>query len=63
MAILRPLKSQSFRQWEIAQLARHETVNTRIEHCSSRVKSSIPVRGHIFAEFICYNTILTDLTE
>ena len=43
------LMSQSLKQWELAQLARQETVNTRSEHYSHRVKGSIPVRG--FAEF------------
>ena len=28
MTILGSLKSQSFKQWELAQLARHETVKT-----------------------------------
>ena len=46
------LKSQSFKQWELAQLKRDETVNTRSEHYSPMVKSSIPVTGNFFAEFI-----------
>ena len=33
-------------------MARHETVKTRSEHYSPRVKGSIPVRGNFFAEFI-----------
>ena len=37
---------------KIAQLARHETVNTRREHYSPRVPGSIPVRGNFFVEFI-----------
>ena len=32
------LKSQSFKQWELAQLGRHETVNTQNEHYNCRVK-------------------------
>ena len=46
------LKSQSFKQKELAQLARHKTVNTRSEHYSPKVKGSIPVRINFFAEFI-----------
>ena len=37
---------------KIAQMGRHENVNTRSEHYSSRIKGSIPVRGNFFAEFI-----------
>ena len=35
-----------------AMLARHETVDTKSEHYSTRVSGSIPVRGNIFDEFI-----------
>ena len=52
MTTSRSLKSQSVKQWELVQLARNETVNTGTEHYSPRVKSSIPVRSNIFAEFI-----------
>ena len=31
---------------KIAQMGRHETVNTRSGHYSARVKGSIPVRGN-----------------
>ena len=48
---------------KIAQMGRHETVNTRSEHYSPRVKGSILVRDNIFAEFICSNTILAELAE
>ena len=34
----------------------------QISH-SPRVKSSIPVRGNSFAEFMCSNTILASLPE
>ena len=37
---------------KIAQMGRHETINTRNEHYSPRVEGSIPVRGNFFAEFI-----------
>ena len=37
---------------KIAQLGRHETVNTRSVHFSSGVAGSIPVIGNFFAEFI-----------
>ena len=37
---------------KIAQLGRHDTVNTRNEHNSYMVEGSIPVRGNFFAEFI-----------
>ena len=33
---------------KIAQLGRHETVNTRSEHYNNRVAGSIPVRGNFF---------------
>ena len=36
---------------KIAQMVRHETVNTS-EHYSHRVKGSIPARGKLFSEFI-----------
>ena len=45
------MKSQSFKQWEVAQLGRHETVNTRSEHYSPIITGSIPVRGNFLAEF------------
>ena len=51
--------SQSFKQWESAQLARHETVNTRSEQYSPRVEGSFPVRKNLF----CFNTILAELIE
>ena len=37
----RSLKSQSFKQWELAELGRHETVNTRSENCCPRATGSI----------------------
>ena len=37
---------------KIAQMGRHDIVNTRSEHYSPRVEGSIPVRGNFFAEFI-----------
>ena len=37
---------------KIAQMGRHETVNTRTEHNSPRVEGSINVRGNCFAKFI-----------
>ena len=37
---------------KIAQMGRHETVNTRSEHYSPRVEGSIPVRDNFFAEII-----------
>ena len=36
-----------------AQLARHETVNTRSEHYSPRVEGSIPVRGNFLLNLFC----------
>ena len=33
-------------------MGRHETVNRRSEHYSTKVKGSITVRGNLFAEFI-----------
>ena len=51
--------SQSFKQWELAQLARHETVNTRSEQYSPRIEGSINVRENLF----CSNTILAELIE
>ena len=51
------MKSQSFKQWEVAQLGRHETVNTISEHYSPTVTGSIPVRGNFFAEFINFALI------
>ena len=36
----------------IAQMVRHETVNTISEHYGTRVEGSVPVRGNFFAEFI-----------
>ena len=46
------LKSPAFKQWELAQLGRHETVNTS-EHYSPRVAGSIPVRSNFFC-WICF---------
>ena len=60
MTILGSLKSQSFKQWELAKLARHETANIRSEHYNPRVKGSIPVRNKFFAEF---DTILASMSE
>ena len=37
---------------KIAHMGTHETVNTRSEHYSPRVKGSTLVRGIFFAEFI-----------
>ena len=38
---------------KIAQMGRHEPVNTISEHYSPRAKGSIPVKGNFFfAEFI-----------
>ena len=37
---------------KIARMGRYETVNTRSEHYSPRVKGSIPVTGNFFAKFI-----------
>ena len=37
---MRIIKSQSFKQWELAQLVS--------EHSSPKVESSIPVRGNFF---------------
>ena len=37
---------------KIAQMGRHETLNTGSEHHSLRVQGSIPVRGNFFVEFI-----------
>ena len=37
---------------KMAQIGRHETVNTRSEHYSPGVESSIPVRGNFYVEFI-----------
>ena len=46
------LKTQSFKQWKLAQLARHVTVNP-----SHRVKGSIPVREGLFLlNLFCSNT-------
>ena len=39
MTTYRSIKSQSFKQWELAQLARHEPVNMSSEHYNPRVKS------------------------
>ena len=63
MTIKGSLKSQSFKQWELAQLAKHETVNTRSEHYSPRVMGSIPVRGIFLLNLFCSNTILVELSE
>ena len=43
-------------------MGRHETVNTRSEHHSPKVKDSIPVKGNFFAEFVLplYNSGRTD---
>ena len=48
---------------KIAQMGRHETVNTKSEHYNLRIESSIPVRGNFFLTLFCSNTILADLTE
>ena len=40
--------TQSFKQWELAQLARQEVITTN----SPGVESSSPVRDKFFAEFI-----------
>ena len=37
---------------KIAQVGRHDTVNIRSEHYSSRAEGSIPIRANFFAEFI-----------
>ena len=37
---------------KIAQLGKHETVNTRSEHYSPGLEATIPVRSNFFAEFI-----------
>ena len=39
-------------QYELAQLARHETVNIRRENYSPKVEDSIPIISNFFAEFI-----------
>ena len=63
MAIYRSFKSQSFKQQELVQLARHETVKKRSEHYSPRAEGSIPVRRNVLLNLFCFNTILADLTE
>ena len=47
---------------KIAQIGRHETVNTKSEHYSPRLEGSIPVRGNVFADFILlkYNSGRSD---
>ena len=40
------LKSQSFKQLELTQLERHDTVNIKSKDCSPGVADSIPVRGN-----------------
>ena len=53
----------SFKQWELAQLERHETVSTRSEHYSLRLEGSIFVRGNFLLNLFCSNTILAELPE
>ena len=48
---------------KIAQMGRHETVNTRSEHYSARVKDLFPVRGNILLNLFCCNTILASIPE
>ena len=48
---------------KIAQLRRHETVNTRSEHYSPWVASSILLRGNYLLNLFCYNTILAEFVN
>ena len=43
------LKIPQLTLWKIAQMGRHETVNTKIEVYSHRAEGSIPVRGNFCA--------------
>ena len=47
----------------IAQMGRHETVNTRSENYSPGLEGSIPVRDNFFSDFILLKYNLADLTE
>ena len=63
MTIQGSLKCQSFKQWKLSQMRRHETVNTKREHYSPRVASLIPEIDNFLLNLLWSNTILEELQE
>ena len=48
---------------KIAQMGRHETVNTESENYGPRLEGLIPVRGNFLLKLFCSNSIQEELAE